>query len=237
MRKPVLLLLLALGLVRCTDTPKNAGPAALNSPAASATLRGYYILGNEVNMLRNCADNKQYWVRDSTGMLDSLYTLACAPSPIPYEAVYAVLTGTPGPKEADGYASEADGTFTVTRVDTLEAKTMFNACLPFEFWCHGTEPFWSLQISEAEGGIFLKNMADEAGAQYTWTEPQTDGSTSWVYQTDNGSDPLTIRIKKAPCSDGMSEMEYQYSVQVVSGDRKLSGCAVRGGEPVSRPNY
>jgi uncharacterized membrane protein len=198
-------------------------------------MRGYYILGDEVNMLRNCADNKQYWVRDATGLLDSLYHEACLPAPIPYEAVYAVLTGIPGPADSTGFGSEADGTFTVHRVDTLQAKTMLNACVPYEFWCHGTEPFWSLQISEAEGGIFFKNMADETGIQYAWTEPHTDGVTSWVYEANGDERPLKIVIKKTKCSDGMSDIEYGYSAEITIGSNTLRGCAMRGGDPISRP--
>lgn len=236
MRKTFLLLLLALGLTNCTESPKtNASQSPLPNPSIPVTLRGYYVLGDEVNMLRNCADNKQYWVLDATGSLDSLYRDACFPAPIPYEAVYAVLTGTIGPKDSVGNDSEADGTFRVERVDTLQAKTMFNACMSWEFWCHGTEPFWGLEISEAEGGIFLKNMADETGTQYAWTEPRTDGATSWMYETNGDERPLKIVIKKTKCSDGMSDIEYGYSAEVTIGGETLRGCAVRGGEPIPRP--
>lgn len=231
-----MLLLLAFGIANCTENPKtNVSPSSLTDPSKPVTMRGYYVSGDEVNMLRNCADNKQYWVRDATGLLDSLYREACFPAPIPYEAVYAVLTGMPGPRDSAGLASEADGTFTVHKVDTLQAKTMFNACLPYEFWCHGTEPFWSLQISEAEGGIFLKNMADETGTQYAWTEPRSDGKTSWVYETINGEQPLKISVKKENCNDGMSDTEYGYSAEVTIEGQTLRGCAVRGGEPLQRP--
>lgn len=234
MRKTFVFCLLVAGIVRCTESPKPA-PAA---PApVTVTLKGYYVLGDEVNMLRNCADNKQYWIVDATGSLDSLYREACLPAPIPFEATYAVFAGTLGPKDSLGVASEADGTFTVTRVDTLQAKTMFNACVPYEFWCHGTEPFWSLQISEAEGGIFFKNMADETGTQYAWTEPRFTDNTSWVYETYDGDKPLQITIKKEKCNDDMSDLEYGYSAEIRMGGKILRGCAVRGGEPIARPTY
>lgn len=238
MRKTFFISLLAIAMIRCTESPKTGiaqlQPSTSSAPVA-ATLRGYYVLGNEVNTLRNCADNKQYWVKDQTRSLDSLYRQACFPAPIPYEAVYAVLTGTIGPKDSLGPASETVGVFTVTRVDTLQSKNRFNACLSWEFWCHGTEPFWGLQISEAEGSIFLKNMADETGAQYAWGEPKTDGTTSWTYETSPSSgskETLKIVIKKEKCSDGMSDIEYDYSVVVLRGKETLRGCAVRGGEPI-----
>ena len=230
-----MLLIGAFVFMRCTESPKTNASQNQILNSQPTTLRGYYIIGDEVNMLRNCADNKQYWVNDATGLLDSMYQQACFPAPIPYEAVYAVLTGTIGPKDSIGFASEADGTFTVSRVDTLQAKTMFNACMPYEFWCHGTEPFWSLQISEAEGGIFLKNMADETGTQFVWTEPRSDNMTSWVYETGSEDDPLKIVIKKGKCNDGMSDVEFGYSTEVIFNGNTLRGCAVRGGEAIPRP--
>lgn len=231
MRNATLSLFLAFCCTNCTEATKTHP----QSPTPQ-TLRGYYVLGDKVSMLRNCADNKQYWVKDATRSLDSLYRQACFPAPIPYEAAYAVLTGTLGAQDSAGIAAETDGTFTVTKVDTLESKNMFNACMPWEFWCRGTEPFWSIQISEAEGGIFLKNMADETGTQYAWAEPRTDGNTSWVYETDGNERPLKIVVKKGKCSDGMSDIEFGYSVEVTVGKETLRGCAVRRGEPIPRPN-
>lgn len=240
MRKTFFISLLALSAIRCTETPKTGVAQLQPSTAAApvtATLRGYYVLGNEVNMFRNCADNKQYWVKDQTRSLDSLYQQACLPAPIPYEAVYAVFTGTLGTKDATATAAETDGVFTVTRVDTLQSKNRFNACLPWEFWCSGTEPFWSLQISEAEGGIFFKNIANETGAQFAWVEPKTDNVSSWVYETNDASgseNRLKIVIKKEKCNDGMSEIEYGYSAEITMNGTNLRGCAVRGGEPMKR---
>lgn len=242
MRKTTLLLL-AFCFAKCTETSKpdalglqSQPPPSPQSPVA-ATLRGYYVLGDEVNTFRNCTDDKRYWVKDATGSLDSLYREACLPAPIPNEAVYAVLTGMLGPKETSGAAAQTNGTFTVTKVDTLQSKNRFNACLPWEFWCHGTEPFWGIQISEAEGGIFFKNMADETGTRYTWNEPRTNGSTSWVYEASaipSDKDRLKIVIKKEKCTDGMSDIEYNYSVEVTKGKETLRGCAMRGGEPAKR---
>ncbi len=241
MRKTTVLLL-AFCFANCTETPKPDALGLQSQPpnpqtSTPATLRGYYVLGPEVSTIHNCADNKQYWVKDATRSLDSLYRQACFPAPIPYESVYAVLTGTLGPKETSGAAAETAGTFTVTKVDTLQSKNRFNACLPWEFWCHGTEPFWGIQISEAEDGIFFKNMADETGVQYAWAAPQTDGNSFWNYETNTApgsKERLKIVIKKEKCADGMSDIEYNYSVEVTKGKETLRGCAMRGGEPAKR---
>lgn len=242
MRNAIVLLLLAFCLANCTDSPKpdTLGLQSQSPDAQTAepvTLRGYYVQSDGVSTFHSCADNRQYQVKDATRLLDSLYLLACLPAPIPHEATYAVLSGTIGPKDASNTAAGTTGTLTVTRVDTLQAKNRFNACLPWEFWCHGTEPFWGLQISEAEGGIFFKNMADETGARYAWDKPRTEGQFSWVYEVNDPAGdaaPLKIAIKKEKCSDGMSDIEYDYSVRVAIGNETLRGCAVRGGEPVKR---
>jgi len=220
MRPSLTLLLLALGLYQCQEGSQTSAPASSAEPVSS-TLRGYYAVQKNTATLRSCADDKKYQIQDATGTLDSLYKAACFPAPIPGEAVYAVLNGT---LAADG------NTFTATRVDTLQSKNRFTACMPWEFWCSGTEPFWSLQISEAEGGIFFKNMGDETGQAFTWKAPQTDGKSSWLYETEG----LRITIKKGPCSDGMSDMEYNYSVEIQRNGETFRGCAVRRGETVRR---
>ncbi len=187
--------------------------------SAETTLSGYLSQGDGGLQLRSCGDGKTYTVSDASGALESLYQQACMPAPIPGEAVYAVLTGA---LSADGAA------FTVQRADTVTSISTRNACLGWDFWCNGTEPFWGLRISEAEGGFFFKDIGQEEGAFFAWAAPETDGATSWTYQ----SGALKVVISKSPCSDGMSDLEYSYTAEVTLGERELKGCAVRSGEPL-----
>lgn len=203
---------------QCNQTSK-APPTTAAASAAEITLRGHLSRDDQGTVLYACADGKKYRVSDATGQLDSLYELACLPAPIPGESVYAVLTGT---LSNDGQA------FSAQRADTLTAKNPNNACLGWEFWASGTEPFWSLQISEAEGKLFFKDIGEEQGQAFTWKAPNTDGKSLWTYESGD----LKAVIKKGKCSDGMSELEYHYSVEVSIGDRKLRGCAIRSGEPM-----
>ncbi|MCS7035241.1 MAG: hypothetical protein RMJ33_02525 [Saprospiraceae bacterium] len=212
--------LLAIAFVwwQCKQTPKT--PAAVESaPPAETTLRGYFSKSDQGALLRACPDGKKYRVNDATRLLDSLYEQACMPAPIPGEAVYAVLTGV---------LSDDGQTFTVQRADTLTSKGPNNACLGWEFWASGTEPFWSLQISEAEGSLFFKDIGLEEGQAFAWSAPKTDGKSTWTYESGD----LKAVIKKAKCSDGMSELEYNYSVELNIAGRKLRGCAIRSGEPM-----
>jgi len=237
MKNTLLLLPFALLLARCTDTPAPANSPNTLAPAApkTATLRGLYSQNTQGAYLIECSD----WaksagghiaatpVTDQTGLLDSLYRSACQPAPIPGESVFAVLSGT-----------ILNNALTVNRIDTLQAKNFFTDCAPYEFWCSGTEPFWSLQISQSEGGIFLKNMAEESGTAYVWAAPETNGSTSWTYratpQAGSAGGPIQVTIRKQPCNDGMSDLRFDYSSEVKLNGQTLRGCAVRYGERMPR---
>lgn len=211
----MLLLLLLYG--SCEQKVKKPTAEVAQVPQ-EVTLKGYYSKSDQSATLHTCAEGKKYRVIDATGQLDSLYHLACLPAPITGEAVYAVLGGT---------LSNDEQTFQVQRIDTLTAKNWRNACRGWEFWCSGTEPFWSLQISEAEGGIFFKDVGAEEGYAFKWVAPKTDGKSTWTYETDG----LKVTIKKGDCSDGMSEIQYRYQAELTVNGRPLKGCAIRNGEP------
>ncbi|HMX41918.1 MAG TPA: hypothetical protein PKD78_16390 [Saprospiraceae bacterium] len=235
---PLLLSIAFLPLTGCTDSPPTADATnrLMQSTAQPATLRGLYQQTAQGRFLTDCAEMARAAgghmratpVLDQTGRLDSLYRAATQPAPIPEESVYAVLHG-----------SLSEGTLTVTRIDTLQGKNMLSTCPPYDFWCSGTEPFWSLQISAAEGGIFLKNMADERGSAYVWSAPTTDGKNSWVYRAapKNAADasaPIQVTVRRQPCSDGMSDLRFDYTSEVKIGATVLRGCAVRYGERMPR---
>lgn len=217
MRVLILFLMAFVGW-QCKQTPKTPA-AAESAPPATTTLRGHFSMTDQGAALRACPDGKSYRISDASGQLDSLYQLACMPAPVPGEAVYAVLTGV---------LSDDGQTLTVQHADTLTSKGPRNACLGWEFWASGTEPFWSLQISEAEGGLFFKDIGQEEGQAFAWKAPKTDGKSMWTYESGD----LKVVIKKAECSDGMSELKYSYSAELTIAGRKLRGCAIRSGEPM-----
>ena len=230
MKKIVLMLALAIVFVQCTETPPSSGIISTSLapvPQKTVTLRGQYHKATQGLLLLECSSRKLYRVTDQTRVLDSLYKAAIQPAPYPNEPVYAVLTGTIG-------TGANDSLFTATRVDTLRPLDRFNPCVPYDFWCSGTEPFWSLRISETDGGIFLKNMADEKGEAFFWKAPKTDGKTSWSYQTSAlppaADQPLQVVIRKQKCNDGMSDLRFDYSAEVTIDGKVLRGCAVRKGE-------
>jgi heat shock protein HslJ len=81
----------------------------------------------------------------------------------------------------------------------------------------GTEPGWTLEITPGQlnyDGDYgeTKIMVPNPGAK-----PSMNGRT---YVTDR----LSVVIKAAPCSDGMSDRRYSDTVRVVADGKTLQGC-------------
>lgn len=221
-------------LPAATDTVINSQPRSI-APPTLQIMRGLYRPDPKGNSFYDCTSGKTYRVNTQPPRLDSLYRQACQPAPYDNESVYAVLRGYVMPLPTGASAETGDGSLNITGIDTMSAKTMFNTCLAYDFWCIGTEPFWGLLISEKEAGLFLKNMGDDRGRRFAWAAPKIKGD-SWTYTT---TDPKTgekvnVVIRKTPCSDGMSDRRYNYAVEVRIGGQVLRGCAVRYGERMAR---
>jgi uncharacterized membrane protein len=90
-----------------------------------------------------------------------------------------------------------------------------------DFGARGTEPFW---------------RADVKGTTITITRPEppevvatnaalgTSGTTAtWTAQA--GTTPVVLVVSKAPCSDGMSDLKYDYTAELREGDVVFKGCA------------
>jgi uncharacterized membrane protein len=90
-----------------------------------------------------------------------------------------------------------------------------------DFGARGTEPFW---------------RADVKGTTITITRPEppevvatnaalgTSGTTgTWTAQA--GTTPVVLTVTKAACSDGMSDLKYDYTAELREGDAVFKGCA------------
>jgi heat shock protein HslJ/uncharacterized membrane protein len=88
---------------------------------------------------------------------------------------------------------------------------------PAAYMALGTEPGWTLEITPSRlnyDGDYgeTKIMVANPGAK-----PSLNGRT---YVTDR----LSVVIKNAPCSDGMSDRRFADTVRVIAGGRALHGC-------------
>ena len=88
---------------------------------------------------------------------------------------------------------------------------------PAAYMALGTEPGWTLEITPGRlnyDGDYgeTKIMVPNPGAK-----PSMNGRT---YVTDR----LSVVIKNAPCSDGMSDRRFADSVRIVADGKTLQGC-------------
>ena len=234
---PGILCLLAV-LAGCTDpapstskTSETADSTEIfepNSPAArqalsapAQTLRGMYRTEARGAFFFDCVDGKNYRVGAKPPGLDSLYREVCQPAPYPGEPVFAVLQGK------FSRIGAGEDLLLITQIDTLAARTMYNSCQPYEFWCVGTEPFWGMVISKSEGIISLKQIGETNGKAFPWVKPEQSGG-AMVYRTTHAKtgEKLTVTVRREACTDGMSERQYSHVVRVQLGAKTLTGCAV-----------
>ncbi len=225
MKKTLFLLLPVLLLQRCGNSDQALQTPPQVDKAQQQIVRGSFHLAAANYLIRDCNTGQLYTV-NPTPALDSLYRQACEPINYPAETVYAVLRGSLNGEK-----------LTVTDIDAVESKNPWNTCTPFEFWCSGTEPFWDLEISQAEGGIFYQDIGREKGTKYAWVAPKINGDI-WTYEvpaTADGHPALRIVIKKEPANNGMSDLVYNYSTELTVNGEKRSGVAIRWGEPKLEP--
>lgn len=98
--------------------------------------------------------------------------------------------------------------------------------------CMGTEPFWNLNVSEAEGSIVFFSPTNPEGVEFPYVAPlQAQGFVDNFVQlyvapssAKHKMPTLTI-IKNDKCTDGMTESVYGYEAVVYDGsDSVLYGC-------------
>ena len=94
--------------------------------------------------------------------------------------------------------------------------------------CYGTEPFWSLQISQGTRMVFER--IDE--------EPQTF-SAGLIQRSFNRTDRLSVQgqgsgsvaavIGRRACNDGMSDREFGLDIDLLVDGTHLTGCCSLSG--------
>lgn len=91
------------------------------------------------------------------------------------------------------------------------AKESTNNLTNVYFKASGTEPFWSLEISEEQ--VFLKTTTDSIITPYT--EPlQAMDSNVKMYKIKTESSQLIIQISQSECANAMSGKVSPYTVSV-----------------------
>ena len=100
-----------------------------------------------------------------------------------------------------------------------------SATAPVKYRCTGTEPFWSIDIS-SEGIVF--QSPESSPVTYPYTAAQNNaGSIEFNTSLNTNTESSTLKVVLTPgnCSDGMSDIQYPYSAEVVRDGQRLRGCA------------
>lgn len=117
----------------------------------------------------------------------------------------------------------------------MERKSSKNACIPYEYWCYGTEPFWQIEISKEENLIDFYDPMEQKTTHFIYSKPEIKNGITY-YTVSDKENKISIAIKKEKCN-GAIDPQYDYSVQVQLNNKKYNGCAegvyfVKAGEPV-----
>lgn len=90
----------------------------------------------------------------------------------------------------------------------------------------GTEPFWAVQIRPSGISFSGPDRPSLTGANQG--PAASDGGAVW--RLTAGGTPLTIRLRRETCSDGMSDRVYPFAATVTVGDEVLKGCGATSPE-------
>lgn len=144
--------------------------------------------------------------------LAALLLSACTSGEPPAPAASeSTIAETPAPSPTD---TAADDPFVP---DAAEDEPGF----PTSFRALGTEPFWALHVSD--GRMRYTTPEDQEGKSVPYTREETGpGQVSLTATLDGQSLVLSGQI--APCSDGMSDREYPFTVELKIGAEIRHGC-------------
>lgn len=81
----------------------------------------------------------------------------------------------------------------------------------------GTEPFWGIDITP---GTLVFTSVDRAEMRVPNPGAVMQGEAAVI-----ATDGLTITLRPATCSDGMSDRVYRLEAEVMLGGEQLKGCA------------
>ena len=123
---------------------------------------------------------------------------------------------------------------TSSSVDAATPATLILAVseegLPERLHCAGTEPFWSLSIGEGEAVFETPEAQGPSAARFaihgSVAASNRFGLWALRMRSEAGQESLAL-VRQAACSDGMSELEYSYSIALLDADDDrslLDGC-------------
>lgn len=221
-------ILVSLLLFSCNPGRDNTENNAGTQPD-TVIVKGIYTYSSKLSSFMECGDDSTIYRLSDPDSLLGTPAREFQFFPSDRNSVFAELEAVKLPPQDKGTGAEYDSLLKVVKVLNVSAKNFRTDCFPYDFWCLGNEPFWSVEISGGENLIRLTDMGTESAYYYQYTEPVIEGDNyTYDIPAEAGQPSLKIIVKKEECSDGMSDRNYDHSVTVHAGDRTLKGCAISG---------
>ena len=194
------------------------------------TFKGLFVVGKSMLSFRECDHpERDFAVVDSTGKMKDLYKALFLHSPaFPYEYVYVEVKGKISIAPQADIRMGFDSVITVKDVLTFEQKNYQNSCIPYDFWAIGKD--WSLQISEKENILVLKDFSAMKVYVFEYFPPKNQNDELFTYAANNYAAGAAIKgvIKKENCTEESSQSAFQYSARVIVNGKVYQGCAIKG---------
>ncbi|MCJ8210882.1 hypothetical protein MUY27_14285 [Mucilaginibacter sp. RS28] len=90
------------------------------------TFKGLYSYGPDSRSLKDCDNNREYWVKDESGKLELEYSQMNVEKP--YVPVYIEVEGTKVKSGKDGQGSEFDSTIIVKKLIRITREIPQDMC-------------------------------------------------------------------------------------------------------------
>ncbi len=229
MKTTFFFLFLLIGISACNlnNSPENNNSIKLDSlkigrDTVSAVKEFQGLYKPHYSTFINCEDGKTYVLKNNTA-LDSIYQ-TILPNAYTDEAVYVKMIASIDRDQTDILNVKIGSELHV------EQKNHKNTCIPYEYWCMGTEPFWILEISKLEDLIDLYEPMEQKTSHFVYSAPETKNGNI-IYTSSDGMYKIVVTIKKEKCN-GAIDKQYEYSAEIQLNEKKFRGCALKYGENI-----
>jgi uncharacterized membrane protein len=114
--------------------------------------------------------------------------------------------------------------FSISACNPVKSKILLAESIR-TYRCGGTEPFWSAVVDSS--GITWHQMGENP-IKYPYTAPTKEGENT-IFETtltaEGKKSTLKLKISAGPCSDGMSDIKYPYTSEIIVDGSVYKGCA------------
>lgn len=103
------------------------------------------------------------------------------------------------------------------------------AVFPANLQAAGVEPFWGVKV---EGGMLAYTTPETMDAPRRLQATRSIDADGLHLTGEDRGTPYRLDVRREPCSDGMSDMTYPFSVSWMLEGKTTKGCAF---DPASPP--